>query len=173
MIIRKARPAEYRNVRAFYHAVIDGIAGEQNSAGWKKDIYPTPEYLKDSINRGDLYIGFEDDTMIASMVLDHHANDGYREFRWPTAAADDEVTVIHILGILPSCMGKGYAKQMVRFAADHARDNDQKVIRIDVLKGNIRAEKLYAAMGFDYLHTLPMYYEDTGWTDFELYELPL
>lgn len=45
-----------------------------------------------------------------------------------------------------------------------ARDRQQKVIRLDVLKGNLPAKKLY---------TLPMCYEDTGWTDYELYELVL
>jgi ribosomal protein S18 acetylase RimI-like enzyme len=53
---------------------------------------------------------------------------------------------------------------------DYARAHQQKVIRLDVLKGNRHAEKLYSGMGFQYLHTLPMYYEDTGWTDFKLYE---
>ena len=43
----------------------------------------------------------------------------------------------------------------------------------DFLKGNIPAERLYSSMGFKYLHTLPMYYEDTGVTDYELYVFPL
>ena len=45
-----------------------------------------------------------------------------------------------------------------------------KAIRLDVLKGNLPAEKLYTGLGFKYLHTLKMFYEDTGWTDYELYE---
>ena len=81
--------------------------------------------------------------------------------------------MIHALGILPSERGKGYARQMVEFAIDHAREENQKVIRLDVLKGNKGAKRLYSGMGFRYLHTLPMFYEDTGWTDFELYEYPL
>lgn len=43
----------------------------------------------------------------------------------------------------------------------------------DFLKGNIPAERLYSSMGFKYLHTLQMYYEDTGLTDYELYKLSL
>jgi ribosomal protein S18 acetylase RimI-like enzyme len=62
---------------------------------------------------------------------------------------------------------------MLRFAIDRARQEKQKVIRLDVLKGNVPAEKLYSGMGFEYLHTLPMFYEDTGWTDYELYEYRL
>ena len=59
---------------------------------------------------------------------------------------------------------------MVQYAIDYAREHQQKAIRLDVLKGNLRAEKLYSGMGFRLLHTLPMVYEDTGWTDFQLYE---
>ena len=107
------------------------------------------------------------------MVLSHDSNDGYQEFRWPTEATQDEVTVIHALGVHPDRIGQGYGKKMVRFAIDLASENDQKAIRLDVLKGNTAAERLYTGMGFRYLHTLKMFYEDTGWTDFELYEYVL
>ena len=59
---------------------------------------------------------------------------------------------------------------MVQFAIDHARRHRQKAIRLDVLKGDLPVARLYAGMGFQYLHTLPMFYEDTGWTDYELFE---
>ncbi len=173
VIIRKAKTDEYQTVRAFYHSLIDGLAGRPYGAGWKKDIYPAPDFLSDAVRAGELYIGEEDGKIVASMVLNHDCNEGYREFRWPTEAEDGEVTVIHALGVHPDCAGKGYGRQLVRFAVDAARGDRQKVIRLDVLKGNLPAEKLYAGMGFRLLHTLPMYYEDTGWTDYELYEYPL
>ncbi len=62
---------------------------------------------------------------------------------------------------------------MVKKAMDIARDNQQKAIRLDVLGGNVPAERLYTQMGFQYMDTLQMYYEDTGWTDYELYEYVL
>ena len=107
------------------------------------------------------------------MVLNHSGNESYREYSWPTAAADFEVTVIHALGVDPEKAGTGYGRKMVEYAIDTARLNRQKVIRLDVLKGNVPAERLYSGIGFRYLHTLPMYYADTGWTDFELYEYVL
>lgn len=62
---------------------------------------------------------------------------------------------------------------MVIFAIDTARAGGQKVMRLDVLKGNVPAEKLYEGLGFKYLHMLKMFYPDTGWTEFELYEYAL
>ena len=42
-----------------------------------------------------------------------------------------------------------------------------------MLGGNLPAEKLYTAAGFQYRGTIKLFYEDTGLTDFLLYELPL
>ena len=142
MRIEKAETSQYPDVRSFYHSLIDGIADLPYGAGWKKDVYPAPEYLKESIRDGNLYIGLDGDAIIAAMVVNHQCNDGYRKFRWPTEAAENEVTVIHALGVHPSRTGEGYGRQMVRFVMELARRNRQKVIRLDVLKGNVPAERL-------------------------------
>lgn len=141
--------------------------------GWEVDIYPSPEFLRDSIHNGELYIGVVDGQIAASMVVNHEFNESYNSFQWPTEAEKYEITVIHALGVHSVYAGRGIAKKMVQKAISVARDNKQKVIRLDVLKGNLPAEKLYEREGFRKLHTLPMFYEDTGWTDYELFELVL
>ncbi len=160
----------YQAVREFYHAVIDGVGDSRDSVRWKKDIYPSPDFLKSSIRNDELFITLDDESIIGAMVLNHLYNEEYKKFQWPTKADDSEITVIHALAVHPLSTGKGFAKQMVQFAIDYARNHQQKVIRLDVLKGNLRAEKLYSGMGFQCLYTLPMFYEDTGWMDFQLYE---
>lgn len=173
MEIRRAIREEYPQIRAFYHSLIDGMQDSKFGIGWKKDIYPSPEFLEDSIAAGKLWVGMESNRIAAAMVLNHQCNEGYREFDWPTKAADSEVTVIHALGVHPQHSGKGYAKEMVRGAFEAARKNGQKVIRLDVLEGNLPAERLYTGLGFWYLHTVKMFYEDTGWTNYRLYEYVL
>ena len=171
--IRTAEPGEFPDVRAFYWDVIDAVGDDSDSVGWKKDVYPAPDFLKDSIQNGELFIAVEDNTIVGAMVLNHEFNDSYNNFQWPVTAAQHEATGIHALAVRPSSRKKGYAKQLVQFAIDYARMHSQKVIRLDVLNGNRSAEQLYRSMGFQYRHTLPMFYEDTGWTDFDLYEYPL
>ncbi len=173
MMIRKAESIQFQAVRQFYFDVIDSVGDASDSVGWKKDIYPAPDFLNDSIQRGELFIAEEDGMIVGAMVLNHQFNDSYNAYSWPTKAEKTEVTVIHALAIRSSHRRRGYAKQLVQYAIDYARARMQKVIRLDVLKGNVNAEKLYTSMGFRYLHTLPMFYEDTGWTDFELYEYVL
>ena len=51
-----------------------------------------------------------------------------------------------------------------------AENSGIRAIRLDVLKGNLPAEKVYLKMGFRYVDTLPMYYEDTGITDYKAFE---
>ena len=157
--IEKAVENQYPAVREFYHAMIDALKESSYDLGWKKDIYPAPDFLLASIRSGELYIVQDADRIVASMVINHECNDSYRDFQWPAEIQPDEVTVIHTLG-----------RQMMQFAIDTARLHKQKVIRLDVLKDNIPAKRLYESMGFRYLHTLPMFYENTGWTEFDLYE---
>ena len=107
------------------------------------------------------------------MVLNHRYNEGYKKFQWRTQANDSEVLVIHALGVHPDFSGKGYAKEMVNKAIEVAMEASMKAIRLDVLGGNVPAEKLYTGIGFKYMDTLQMYYEDTGWTDYKLYEYVL
>ena len=81
--------------------------------------------------------------------------------------------IIHALGLLRSCQGKGMGKLLVEEALKIAKENRQKAVRLDVLSGNIPAQRLYESMGFQYRETLKLYYEDTGLTDYLLYEFVL
>ena len=107
------------------------------------------------------------------MVLNHDYNESYHNYQWQTAANDSELLIIHALGVHSDFNGKGYAKAMVQKAIDIAKETDMKAIRLDVLTGNIPAEKLYQGFGFQHMATMQMYYEDTGWADFKLYEYVL
>lgn len=171
--IRQAREEEFQRVRAFYHALIDMMQSAEYKPAWEKEVYPSDEYLLESIADQTLYIGEWDGEIAAAMIVNHKSNEGYLSVTWGVDAAEGEVIVIHALGVLPACGGRGFAKAMVKKAIALARANAQKAIRLDVLAGNLPAEKLYAGLGFQYRDTVTMFYEDTGWTDFLLYEYPL
>ena len=46
-------------------------------------------------------------------------------------------------------------------------------MRLDVLSACKTAERLYTACGFRFVEAKTMYYEDTGWTEFKMFELNL
>jgi len=54
--ICRANKNDYEEVRLFYHSLIDNLNPKQRYVGWKKDIYPSPEFLQRSIENGNLYL---------------------------------------------------------------------------------------------------------------------
>ncbi len=168
--IRTAQKEDYDRVRKFYHSLIDEMADSPFLPGWKKDIYPAPGFLQTSIEQGELYIKEENGELAACMVLNHACNPGYENMQWSLEASSEEMLVIHALGVAPRMSGRGIAKEMVKTAFDIAREQKLKTVRLDILKGNLPAKKAYLAMGFRYVDTVEMFYEDTGWTDYEGYE---
>ena len=171
--IRPATETEYPAVKGFYDSLIDEMENAEFGPGWKKDIYPAPEFLIGSIRRGELYIGVMDEIIVSCMILNHECNDGYKEVKWSVAAEDADVFVIHALGVAPKFGRRGIAKSMVQKAFDEARRRHIHVLRLDVLRGNTPAAKAYSSMGFQSMGTVQMFYEDTGWADFEMFEYVL
>ena len=81
--------------------------------------------------------------------------------------------MLHTLGVAPAMQGRGVAKRVVAECLATAREKGAKCVRLDVLGGNEPAEKLYLAVGFYFVEAKTMYYEDTGWTEFRMFEYKL
>lgn len=168
MKIRKAD--NYETVKQFYDDIIDKMQDSIYKPLWQKGIYPSDEYLKESIENHQLYVGIENNQIIGAMIVNHDSNESYNKMTWQIEADKDEVLLIHALGVLPEYSNKGYAKHLVQYVIDMGKENLCKAIRLDVLYNNVPALKLYEGIGFKKLDTIQMYYEDTGWTDFCIYE---
>lgn len=149
------------------------MADSPFSPGWEKDIYPTQDFLRHSIENRELYPAEAPEGPAACMVVNHAYSDGYRDIPWSVDAADEELCVIHVLGVHPRYAGRGLAKQMVAHVIETARKQGLKAIRLDVPEGNLPAEQAYTKVGFSYRDTMQMFYADTGWTAFRLFEYPL
>ena len=170
-MIRPAEKDELDAVRALYWAIID--APGESAIGWQKGVYPSEELLSSSIAAGELYVLSDHGFILASMILNKEGNEGYMDASWGIEAGPGEYSVIHALGVLPSHRHEGHAKALVREAQAIARKEKSKALRLDVLAGNKSAIALYEHEGFQYRETKRMFYEDTGWTEFMLYELVL
>ena len=168
--IRPATETEYPAVKEFYDSLIEEMENAEFAPGWKRDIYPAPDFLIDSIQNDELYIGIANNTIVSCMVLNRECNDGYKKVKWAVDVEDTGAIMIHALGVRPKFSGHGIAKDMVRKAFDIARRHNISVLRLDVLQGNTPAVKAYRKMGFQFRGTVQMFYEDTGWTNFEMFE---
>lgn len=170
MRIVQASPYDFEKVRAFYHSLIDGMKERNQTITWIKDVYPAPEFLRSSLDDGELYLCCDGSRIAAAMVVNHDCNEGYRSLGKETPLANAEVLVIHALGVHPDYSGRGIGKMMVEEAIEMAGRSGAKGLRLDVLRGNEAAKKLYLRCGFQYVGSVQMYYENTGITDFGIYE---
>lgn len=173
LMFRQAAPQEYPRVLDFYYTLIDLMEHAEYHPAWEKGVYPAEDWLQASIAQGELYLLLEGDAILGALVMNHQCTDGYQQVAWGIDAAPEQVSVIHALGTMPTHQGRGLGKRLVQEAIDTARRCGQAAIRLDVLGGNVPAMKLYESMGFVYKQTLQLFYEDTGLTDFLLYELIL
>lgn len=92
---------------------------------------------------------------------------GWRKGVYPTQAfldasiAHGELFLAELDGALVGCM-----------VLNHAYNDGYAAVSwaADVLGGNVPAERLYTGQGFARRGTVRMFYADTGWTDYGLYE---
>ena len=173
LAVRQAKIEEYDAVKKFYCDLIDSIRDAEYKPAWKMGVYPTEQFLQDSIREQALFIAVLDNCLVGAMILNQNCASEYGDARWKINAKKEEVIIIHALAVSSTCQRKGIAGQMVSNAIETGRKNSVKAIRLDVLSTNLPAAKLYLSKGFQYIDTIKLFYEDTGFADFYLYELVL
>ncbi len=170
MKVRPANVNEYENVLEFYYDLIDSMENDPYSPMWQKNVYPEDITIKNAIENGWLYIMEEDNKIIGSMVINSACTEGYEKVSWSIDAKSDEIAVIHLLGIAKFARGKGMGSRLVQEAIDLCRRMGKKTIRLDAVGRNIPAQHLYEKNGFSNRGVMNLYYEDTGWMDFVMYD---
>lgn len=173
MKFEKANENDYASVKAFYWKLIDEMQSENDKIGWKKGIYPSDDYLVRSLAAGELYKLTEDDKMYACVILNSAGNEGYQGVQWSIDCEENEVLIPHALAVAPSEQGQGIGTRLVNEIIRFARSEAKKAIRLDILGTNISAEKLYTKCGFRFVEAKQLFYEDTGLTEYKMYELKL
>lgn len=79
----------------------------------------------------------------------------------------------HGLAVSPRVQNRGIGRRLVGHVLDEARAEGKKAVRLDILGTNRQAEALYRSAGFSFVAARKMYYPDTGWTEYKMFELNL
>lgn len=171
--ITQATLADFDAMWQFYADVCAHQAEDAFSPQWTLGTYPAVEDIRGHLEAGDLYVGWINGTPAAAMVVTMHEDPEYANVPWKTAAAPDEVAVIHLLAVHPRARGRHAGAALTREAIRLARAAGKRVMHLDVVPGNEVASRIYAAEGFARACTYQIFYEDTGLVDFDMYELEL
>lgn len=173
MKLRKAGENEFEAVRAFYWDVIDLMSDRTDTVGWKKGIYPSDGLLRTAVCRGELYVADSEDGYSAAVIVNGSCNEGYEGIEWGIDCSENEILIPHALAVHPRFQRRGIGKEVVRDILGIARASGKRTVRLDILGGNTAAVRLYEASGFHFVAKKQMFYEDTGLTEFLLYEIIL
>lgn len=166
----KANEADFTRVRDAYLEIIDHSPNLKQYARWEYGKHPTDEALMEFITAGTLYLLMDGADIAGVGAITPGQGEDYRQVQWRVDAKDHEVMTLHLFGILPHYQGAGVGKVMMRKALDMAAENGLKVFRLDTLASNVPAQRFYESLGFVFCGRQHWYAENTGWTDFCLYE---
>ena len=172
MNLHKAELDDAERILEFYKIIIANSKSSQFNPKWNKN-YPNLEFIKSSIIKEELLILNENENIIASIIVNNYFNKEYENLNWIVNAKYGEFAAIHAFAVHPEYSGKGIGKNIFNQIKDNALKNNQKSIRIDVIDGNIGAEKVFKKLGFKYIETVEFYHEVAGLEKFHLYEYPL
>ena len=167
---RPAKTEEFEAVRAFYCEMTSRMEEYEYHPKWVMGVYPSDDYLREACENGQAYLACIEDRILGAMVVNQSLNEGYENAAWVTAAKPDEVCGIHTLAVMPDALHRGVGRFLVENAIRVALQKGCRAIRLDVLSGNLPACRLYESAGFQFVERRSLYYEDTGFCDFDLYE---
>ena len=170
--LKKAKIDESEKILEFYRNIIDSIRGSEFKPKWSKH-YPNLEFIKESIGKGELYICTIDADVISSVVLNNRFNPEYENIDWIVDARPQEIVIIHTFAVASDFSQKGIGREIFKQIKTEAEKNRKKTIRIDIINGNIGAQKVFEKFGFEYIDTAEIFHNAIGVEKFHLYEYAL
>jgi RimJ/RimL family protein N-acetyltransferase len=170
--LRNAKIEESEKILSFYQNIIDSIKGTEFKPKWSES-YPNLEFIETSIEKQELYIYTEDNNVIACVVLNNRFDPEYENIDWISDAKPQEIVIIHTFAVNSDFAGKGIGKEIFNEIKDNSLKNNQKTIRLDIINGNVGAQKVFEKFGFEYIDTVEIFHDIVGLEEFHLYEYAL
>ena len=134
-VIRKAEMTDLHQDLDLYRLLCDQQAGDPYTPEWVFGLHPDEEMLADHVRRQELWIAENGQQLQAAMAL------------VPEGGSRRELG-LHLLGIIKSARGSGLAQRMMDIMEEEARKGGYQAQVLDVIPGNLPAEKLYRRNGF-------------------------
>ena len=108
--------------------------------------YPNKAAFKNDVLRDELYVIEKEKKLFGCIVISSFMDKEYAPISWLTK--NKRNIYIHRLAIHPDYQGKGYAKKLMTFAENFAKENRYNSIRLDTFSQNKRNLKFYELRGY-------------------------
>ena len=170
MELKKATENDFDRLTEFYRNVILHTENIEIYAKWVYGQHPTDEMIMRYINENTMYFCEKDGTIISAVAVTPFQGEDYHNTKWSVTAADNEVSVVHILCVDPQLQKQGIARKTMGHVIEMSKKMGKKAVRLDALSCNTPAHHLYNSLGFEKRGQQRWYADNVGWTDFFLFE---
>jgi len=164
---------DFETVKAVYTDVAENTPGIERYARWVYGKHPTDDSIRAYVDNGEMYVLTDGDQIAGAVAIVMHQDRDYEAVPWAENLANDEVATLHLLAVRPKYRGRALGNTILEQAVGLARRNGKKALRLDTLESNLPARRMYEKAGFSCRGKQRWYAENTGWTDFRLYEKEL
>ena len=114
---------------------------------WNEN-YPNIKAFEQDLERGELYVLYNQDTLLGCITISNIKDSEYEAISWLTQ--DTKHYYIHRLAVSPAFQKKGYARKLMDFAESFAKQNAAVSVRLDTFSQNKRNQRFYEKYSCSY-----------------------
>lgn len=151
MTIRKTKAKDIEDVLKIYEearGTIKALGIDQ----WQNG-YPSREVLEDDILKSRSYVVLSEDEIAGTFALIDDGEITYDKIysgRWITGNENRNYAALHRVAVSVSHRGSGVSGEIIKYAADFARERAMTSVRIDTHEGNVVMRRMLEKNGFRY-----------------------
>lgn len=113
---------------------------EEGIYQWTEN-YPNISIVEQNLKEDELYVLKDGEKIAGAINISEKQEPEYKLINW--GFNDSKVMVIHRLVIDPEHQRKGYARQLMDFAENYAKENNHSSIRLDAYSAHKRVIEFY------------------------------
>ncbi len=155
MIVRKAGIQDLDAVSLIYDKIHTAEEKGEATIGWDRCIYPVRETAAAAVQRDDLFVMEDGDSVVGTAIFNKIQVPEYALGSWEHEADPEEVMVMHTLVIDPDRKGKGYGKAFVKYYEEYALSQECPFLHMDTNAKNAAARSLYKGLGYQEIGIVP------------------
>lgn len=105
MLLIKAGTADFEKIKNAYIDIAENTPDIDKYARYEYGKHPNDEEITEYIADGNMYMLMDHDTVAGVIAMTTFQGEEYHPIKWKIRTLDDEVMVLHLLGIVPSYQG--------------------------------------------------------------------